>query len=151
MRAPRFSRDLIEKDREMSQDILYVSELKALAKTLRQTRGISHSCALEEIAHQFKYRDWNTLVAAAGPQPPVRAGRQVSGLYLNVPFSGRVLWVKSAGEGLFRVNIHFDDLIDVVPFESFSNIKNRANKVVNVKGVSIDKTTNGLPHLVLNL
>lgn len=135
----------------MSQDLPFLSELKASAKTLRQTQGISHSRALEEIAKQYCFRDWNTLVASAGPQPPVRVGQSVSGHYLSVPFSGRVLWIERSEAGLFRVNIHFDELIDVVPFESFSNIKNRVSKVVDEKGVSVDQTSDGKPHLVLKL
>ncbi|WP_039003262.1 glyoxalase superfamily protein [Falsihalocynthiibacter arcticus] len=135
----------------MSPEFPYLADLKKQAKAMRTTREISHSRALEEIAKRYGYRDWNTLVASAGPQPPVQVGQRVSGLYLQVPFSGKVLSLKSENAGLFRVNIEFDALIDVVIFDSFSNWKNRANKIINTNGVSVDRTTNGHPHMVVSL
>lgn len=135
----------------MNPDLPWLYDLKTLAKTMRAARAMTHSQALEQIAKRYGFRNWNTLKAAAGPQPPIRVGQSVSGHYLQVPFTGIVLWIKSEKAGLFRVNIEFDELIDVVSFSSFSNLKNRANKVIDTKGVSIDKTSNGNPHMALTL
>lgn len=151
MRAPQVSRDLTVKDREMSLDLPYIAELKASAKKLRVARGISHSHALEFIATSYGFKDWNTLVALAGPQPPVRIGQRISGWYLKVPFTGRVLSVKPETAHLFRVNVEFDLLIDVIPFESMSNFKNRANKAVDQYGISPDQTSDGAPHMILDI
>jgi hypothetical protein len=41
------------------------------AKLRSDENEISHSRSLEMLAHQFGYRDWNTLHAAAGNGPPV--------------------------------------------------------------------------------
>lgn len=135
----------------MPNDLPYLSELKTRAKILRASKVMSHSKALELIAREYGFRDWNTLVAAAGPQPPARVGQIIEGHYLNIPFKGKVLWIKAHGPNLFRINIHFDKLIDVVTFDSFSSWKNRANTVVDMKGVSIDKTSDGQPHMVLSI
>lgn len=62
--------------------------LKGHARNLRQTLShagtpISHSTALEHVAHQWGYRDWNTLSdAIAAPTPRVWSlGQRVSGHY----------------------------------------------------------------------
>ena len=59
-----------------SENIAPIAELKAQAKRLRarlQASGthISHSEALELIAHQNGARDWNTLRASTGNMPPL--------------------------------------------------------------------------------
>ena len=55
----------------IDQDIAPVSELKAQAKRLRERLRsadviLSHSEALELVAHQQGAKDWNTLRAMAG-------------------------------------------------------------------------------------
>ncbi|TCU11101.1 hypothetical protein EV132_11998 [Rhizobium sullae] len=140
---------------------LPIDELKAQAKRLRQameTRGsaISHSAALELVAQQHGVRDWNTLSALAtkpnaDPIAALSVGSQVRGRYLNQPFTGKVLALAETGGGLHKITIHFDEPVDVVTFESFSAFRQRINAQVDTNGVSPRKTSNGRPHLALDI
>lgn len=104
--------------------------LKDQAKRLRagladEGTTIGHSRALELIAAQYGYRDWNTLHAAVGNRPPFNPymlGSRVSGYYLGQPFTGAILGVQSLGGDpeRYRLTMHFDDPVDVVTFDSFS-------------------------------
>lgn len=134
-----------------------VTDYKAQAKRLR-TRlresgtEISHSEALEMIAAQHGARDWNTLSARAlRNEPPVLAvGDRVSGRYLNQPFAGRILGLSMVNGGQTRITLHFDEAVDVVTFDSFSSFRQRVNAVIGKDGRSIRKTSDGMPHLVLD-
>jgi hypothetical protein len=138
-----------------------IEELKSQAKRLRQameTRGtaISHSAALELVAQQHGVRDWNTLSALATrpneePIAALSVGAMVRGRYLNQTFSGKVLALSAHGGGLHKITIHFDEPVDVVTFESFSAFRQRINAQVDGNGVSPRKTSNGVPHLVLDI
>ncbi len=138
-----------------------IEELKSQAKRLRQameTRGtaISHSAALELVAQQHGARDWNTLSALATrpneePIAALSVGAQVRGRYLNQAFSGKILALSAHGGGLHKITIHFDEPVDVVTFESFSAFRQRINAQVDGNGVSPRKTSNGVPHLVLDI
>ena len=48
-----------------------------------------------------------------------------------------------------RVTLHFDAPIDVVQFDSFSSFRQRVTAVIGVAGRSVEHTSNGTPHLVL--
>ncbi|OCJ18146.1 hypothetical protein A6U87_04370 [Rhizobium sp. AC44/96] len=138
-----------------------IDELKSQAKRLRQameTRGaaISHSAALELVAQQHGVRDWNTLSALATrpndePIAALSVGAKVRGRYLNQTFSGKILALSAHGGGLHKITIHFDEPVDVVTFESFSAFRQRINAQVDGNGVSPRKTSNGVPHLVLDI
>ncbi|MBB2791524.1 UNVERIFIED_ORG: hypothetical protein GGD58_000357 [Rhizobium pisi] len=139
-----------------------IDELKAQAKRLRQAmndRGtaLTHSAALEMIARQHGARDWNTLAAlAAKPnvaaKTPLFVGAHVRGRYLNQPFTGEILSLSALPGGeLYRITIHFDEAVDVVTFESFSAFRRRVSAQIDADGVSPRKTSNGVPHLVLDL
>ncbi len=139
-----------------------IEELKSQAKRLRQAmeaRGtaISHSAALELIAQQHGVRDWNTLSALATrpneePIAAISVGSLVRGRYLNQPFTGKVLALAAQpGGGLHKITIHFDEPVDVVTFESFSAFRQRINVQVDSNGASPRKTSNGVPHLVLEI
>lgn len=138
-----------------------IEELKSQAKRLRQameTRGtaISHSAALELVAQQHGVRDWNTLSALATrpneePIAALSVGAQIRGRYLNQTFSGKILALSAHGGGLHKITIHFDEPVDVVTFESFSAFRQRINAHVDGNGVSPRKTSNGVPHLVLDI
>ncbi|MBD9452074.1 hypothetical protein IB244_10885 [Rhizobium sp. RHZ02] len=139
-----------------------IEELKSQAKRLRQAmeaRGtaISHGAALELIAQQHGVRDWNTLSALATrpneePIAAISVGSLVRGRYLNQPFTGKVLALAGQpGGGLHKITIHFDEPVDVVTFESFSAFRQRINAQVDSNGVSPRKTSNGVPHLVLEI
>jgi hypothetical protein len=138
-----------------------VDELKLQAKRLRLAmadRGtpVAHGAALELVAQQYGARDWNTLSArapreSAGPGPAFLVGSKVSGRYLNQEFTGTVLSlaVLPGGE-MFNIVIQFDKPVDVVTFDSFSALRHRIRAQVNSRGVSPRRTSNGLPHLVLD-
>ncbi len=131
---------------------------KALAIALRASlkaegREISHSQALELIAQSHGKKDWNTLHAAIGnaPPAPVDLGQRVRGHFLAQPFTGKVTGIKQLSVDRFEVVLTFDQPVDVVVFDSFSNLRTRVTKVVGPDGRSFEKTSNGVPHLVIDL
>ena len=80
---------------------LTVDNLKNQAKAMRQElaregHNISHSAALETLAKQNGYKDWNTLSAIAS-QPsrvPFRLGDAVRGTYLSQAFEGEIIGLR---------------------------------------------------------
>lgn len=132
-----------------------VTELKAQAKRLRSalaSRGqtVSHSQSLELLSAQYGFRDWNTACAAAAalPNPCFALGDRVVGHYMGQPFSGQLIGLSKLGKsGQLRVTLKFDEAVDVVSFESFSNHRTRVTCVIGEDGTAIKKTSNGEPHL----
>ncbi|ARO23286.1 hypothetical protein TAL182_CH01483 [Rhizobium sp. TAL182] len=161
MRAPICSRSACLAKAHSMTTYPGIEELKAQAKRLRQAmndRGtaLTHSAALEMIARQHGARDWNTLAAlAARPnaaaKTPLFVGAHIRGRYLNQPFTGEILSLSALPGGLHRITIHFDEAVDVVTFESFSAFRRRVTAQIDADGVSPRKTSNGVPHLVLDL
>ncbi len=134
-----------------------IEELKQQAKRLRAGLSedgdfISHSESLELVAKQYGMRDWNTLHAAAGNRrkPPLAVGARVKGRYLGQAFNGDVLGVQTLSAGRTRVTIELDDPVDVVTFDSFSAFRRRINATIDDDGKSPEKTSNGVPQLVLD-
>jgi hypothetical protein len=133
--------------------------LKAQAKRLRQSltaegNFISHSEALELLAHQHGYRDWNTLHAAAGNRPasPLALGARVSGRYLGQAFTGEIIALARLNDGShYRLTLDFDEPVDVVTFDSFSAFRKRINCTVNAEGRSAACTSNGEPQMQITL
>jgi len=134
--------------------------LKQQAKRLRASLAakgheIAHGEALETVARQYGYRDWNTLSARARPnrpRAPVHVGDRVCGDYLGQRFSGTVLSIgELATADRFRMTVRFDEPVDVVTFDSFSAYRRRVQCVVDGRGVTPNKTSNGRPHLRLTL
>ena len=141
--------------------------LKAQAKRLRsglEAQGdfISHAEALELLATQFGYRNWNTLRAAAAARPeqpeparpeardPFTIGGRVAGEYLGQAFTGEILAARRLGGGAqYALTIAFDAPVDVVRFDSFSALRRRIDCLVNRQGVSWQKTSDGVPHVSL--
>ncbi len=137
-----------------------IADIKAQAKRMRltlRTQGhdISHSQALEIMAHQLGEKDWNTLFASLGNRVtacPVVLGERVKGTYLGQPFSGEVLGVAHMQKpDHYRVTIKFDEPVDVVTFDSFSAYRQRVSATITADGVSPEKTGNGSPQLQLEL
>ena len=135
-----------------------IDALKAQAKRLRgrlaaDGKAIGHSEALELLACQYGYRDWNTLHAAARERPsrsPVALGSRVRGRYLGQPFQGQVIGIKTLkGPGRYRVTLHFDEAVDVVTFDSFSAFRRRVTCTIDRSGRTAEKTSDGRPHLQL--
>ncbi|ASY70499.1 glyoxalase superfamily protein [Sinorhizobium fredii] len=133
--------------------------LKDQAKHLRALLAaagneIGHSKSLELIAAQYGYRDWNTLHAAAGNRPPFNPwmlGVRVRGHYLGQPFAGEILSAQAltAKPGHYRLTFKFDEPVDVVTFESFSAFRQRVTAIVDENGRTVERTSNGRPHLEL--
>ena len=133
--------------------------LKAQAKRLRQSltaegNFISHSEALELLAQQHGYRDWNTLHAAAGNRPasPLALGARVSGRYLGQAFSGEIIGLTRLNGGShYRLSLDLDEAVDVVTFDSFSAFRKRINCTVNAEGRSAACTSNGEPQMMITM
>ena len=137
-----------------------IEAAKAQAKRLRATLAadgspVGHSRSLELLAHQYGYKDWNTLYAAIGNRPPpspVAVGQRVRGRYLSQPFDGEVIGVLAlATPGRFRVTLHFDEPVDVVTFDSFSAYRQRVTCTIDRTGRTAEKTSDGRPHMALAL
>lgn len=135
-----------------------VAQLKSQAKRLRvdladKGTRVNHSQALELIAAQYGYRNWNTLHAACGNRVApftLSPGQKVSGRYLGQPFTGEVIGVTALNGGTrFRTTIRFDKPVDVVRFDSFSALRQRVTCTLNADGVSAAKTGDGKPHMQL--
>lgn len=136
-----------------------IEALKDQAKRLRAKleadgEPIGHSKSLELLAHQYGYKDWNTLHAAVGNRPPpapVTLGARVRGYYLGQAFEGEVIGVQTLTPGRYRVTLDFDEPVDVVTFDSFSAFRRRVSCVVDRTGRTAEKTSDGRPHLQLRL
>lgn len=131
---------------------------KAQARALRaameaEGREIGHSQALELVAKSHGFRDWNTLYASFGNGPvcPVALGQVVEGAYLKQAFLAEVTGVRELSAGRYEVVLEFDQPVDVVTFDSFSNFRRRVTKVIGPEGRSFEATSDGVPHLVLRL
>ena len=134
--------------------------LKQQARRLRDGLAlagneIGHGQALELVARQNGYRDWNTLHAAlghAGPRPPAALGDHVEGHYLGQRFSAKVVGIEAQmTPGRWRMTFLFDKPVDVVTFDSFSAFRSRITVNLNANGRTTEKTSNGKPHLALDL
>jgi len=142
----------------MNQDIPTVSEAKQHAKQLRNQLAdkgteISHSNALERVAQHFGFRDWNTLHVALGNRPPKgwSLGGRVQGRYLSQRFEATVVAVEQLRPGWFRLALELDEAVDVVTFESFSNFRKNIRGVVGPLGTSVERTSDGAPHLEIDM
>jgi len=141
----------------MTHPIHTLDHAKARAKAIRAScaqdgRQISHAASLERTAHEQGCSDWNVLAAklASAPELNLRPGDRVAGVYLKRPFLGRIVGTRMLGDGhALRVEIHFDEPVNIVEFESFSNLRRRINATITVGGVTQAKTRDGVPHLVV--
>ncbi len=132
-------------------------QAKARAKAIRAEHKalghvISHSAALEKLAREQGFADWNTLSARLGnaPEIPLQVGDRVCGSYLKKPFEGVVHAVANQGHGAaFDIVIDFDEPVDVVEFESFSNFRSRVQARISAGGTSFMKTSDGIPHMIV--
>ncbi|AAV96617.1 hypothetical protein SPO3390 [Ruegeria pomeroyi DSS-3] len=111
---------------------------------------VSHSRALELVAHQHGARDWNTLVAGAGNRLRFSVGDRVSGTYLGQPFTAEIRGLTLLGDGSHRrITLHFDQPVDVVRFDSFSALRQRVSGVIGWDGRSSHCTSDGQPQLIV--
>ncbi len=119
-------------------------DLKAQAKRLRTylaTKNIdlNHSASLEAVAAQYGYRDWNTLSAKAASTKWPAAGDRVKGTYLGHNFTGVVKSVHiTKNANIRRYHFQFDEAIDVVTSEHFSNFRKYVRADLNANLQSVD-------------
>lgn len=136
-----------------------LESLKSQAKSLRQSlaatgHAITHAQSLELLAKQLGHRDWNTLHASIGNAQPVlfQVGQTISGTYMGHAFNGKIKQVSALqGVAFYRLTLRFDEAVDVIPFESMSNFRQQVNATVDRSGVTVEKTSDGRPHLVLKM
>ena len=130
---------------------------KAAARDLREAaklagHPISHAQALEKVAHALGFRDWNTASARLSNQPEMvfQVGDHVAGRYLKQPFEGKIVGVRAlSGDVGYELTIHFDTPVDVVEWKSFSALRQRVTAMVSSDGVSWAKTSDGIPHMIV--
>lgn len=133
-----------------------ITTLKSQARNLRaalERAGtlVSHSQALELVAQSHGARDWNTAHAAAASAPLWRFGGPVRGRYLGQPFSGRIVAASERGPRHHALTITFDKPVNVSQSELMEVPRKRINATVNAAGRSISRTSDGQPHLVLDV
>lgn len=142
----------------MTRPLPTSAQAKQQARKLREDRAaqgsdVSHAQALEMVAYQHGFRDWNAFHAAIGDRPPdgwVPDGR-VTGHYLSQPFTATVISAEMLRPGWFRLVLDLDEAVDVVRFDSFSNFRKRIPVVVGPEGHSKERTSDGEPHVRLDL
>ncbi|WP_259780783.1 glyoxalase superfamily protein [Aestuariispira ectoiniformans] len=135
-----------------------VDAVKKQAKELRSAlekdgQTVSHGHALELIAHQHGYRDWNTFRAAIDERPPETwtKGTRVTGHYLSQPIEAEIIAIEAIRPGWVRVTLDLDQPVDVVTFDSFSAYRKRVTGNIGPAGQSQERTSNGRPQLDLTL
>ena len=127
-------------------------QAKARARQIKAEKGSSLSTALEQVARELGFRDWNTASARLSNRPEAawQIGERVSGHYLKRTFSGRIHGVRELQGGAgYEVTLHFDHPVDVVDWDSFSAYRQRVSAFVSPEGISWAKTSDGIPHLTV--
>ena len=130
---------------------------KRRAKALRlelaaQGTRITHGEALERVAQEMGYRDWNTASARLSNRPEFKPelGMRVAGTYLKQPFRGEIVAARAlAGGEAYEIAIHFDEPVDVVTFDSFSAFRQRVKVRVSSEGETWERTGDGEKHMVV--
>lgn len=145
----------------MSDSQIFVPPLGTLKQQAKFMRtdltedgiSVTHSKSLEILAHQYWFIDWNGLYAAAQKNSiftTLRVGQTINGVYLGQKFVGEVIGLqKLAASGRYRLSLQLDEPIDVVTFDSFSNMRRRIVCRVDEGGISTEKTSDGQPQMVL--
>lgn len=136
-----------------------IEDLKSQAKRLRASLAgsnpLSHSQALEAVARQHGFKDWNTIHAACGnavPGPPWQVGQSVTGAYLGKPVRGTIKSVREMAEGrMFRVTLDLDRSVNVSAFDSFEVTRRRLSATLGRDGETVEKITGGTPQLKLDV
>ena len=101
----------------MTAPIATRDQAKAHAKWIRADvaktgEELSHSAALERVAKDAGFADWNTLCANLPEtlDPPLTIGDRVAGRYLGVAFNGSIVDAQHAVEcATVQIAIAFDE------------------------------------------
>lgn len=141
----------------MTRNLPTLAKAKMQAKALRRDlasdgKSISHGEALEEVARRLSFRDWNALHAAIQKQPAQgwTMGERITGRYLSQDFTATVRSSVQMRPGWFRLVLDLDQPLDVVRFESFSNLRKQIRVEVGPQGHSKEQTSDGIPHVILD-
>ncbi|MGV6819282.1 MAG: glyoxalase superfamily protein [Parvularcula sp.] len=135
-----------------------IYDLKRQAKRLRAALAeegdfISHCEALELVAKQHGYRDWNRAAAIAGKNTirpnSLSIGTRIAGRYLGQPFTGTILALHQLSPIAKRLSVDLDEPVDVVTFDSFSSWRKRVVATLVGQNCSSAKTSDGVPHFVV--
>lgn len=129
-------------------------QAKARARQIKaeSADSMSLAAALECVAHEMGFRDWNTASArlSNAPEAAWQVGERVAGRYLKQSFVGRIHGVRELQGGAgYELTLHFDEPVDVVDWESFSALRQRVTAHVSPEGISWTKTSDGVPHLIV--
>lgn len=157
----------------MSRDLPSLQEAKAMAKRVRagvpklkgasdqqpafvkqaEAKPMTHAQSLEVVAQHHGFRDWNTFKARIDTVVPhaFTVGARVSGRYLSQRFTAQIVSSQPVETGWFRLSLQFDAPVDVVASEAFSNHRQRVSGVIGPKGHTAERTSDGVPHIVLDL
>lgn len=157
MQAPSFIAPT-KGQKTMDHNIPTSGLLKQQARRLRQDlahsgHAISHALALEKVAHLWGARDWNTLAAAAPRDSAMinraiwQIGQRVSGRYIGQRFEGSIKSANRQTAGFWRLTLVFDNAVDVVTSEHFSNFRKQIACTINAQGVSPARTSDGAPQM----
>ncbi len=132
----------------MRSSPLTPEDLKLQARRMRDYLAeknitISHSNALEVLAKQHGFKDWNVLTAPLqqSPEREIWPGLddEIKGTYLGHAFRGKILKVQTAGTAnTRRYTIQFDEAIDVVASKHFTNFRQRINCCLDQSLNSVD-------------
>jgi hypothetical protein len=138
-----------------SLDTPSIQTLKSEARALRDERAragtpLGHGQALEAIARQHGYRDWNTASATLPERVaiPVQVGQRVKGTYLGRPFAGLVVGMQLLADMRhYEVTVKFDKPVNVSKFTSMVIERHRVRATVGIDGISLSRTSDGEPHM----
>ena len=138
----------------MTSQIYTRVQAKARARQIKAESAtpISLSAALERVAHEMGFRDWNTASARLSNSPDFswQVGARVCGQYLKRPFKGRIHGVRELhGQSGYQLTIDFDDPVDVVDWDSFSAFRKRVTVMVSPEGITWARTSDGVPHMIV--
>lgn len=131
------------------------TKAKKRARTLQtqaRERGdtLGYQEALELVAREMGFRDWNTASALVSNYPDIslQLGDHVRGTYLKQPFTARIVSISKLGNaGHHQLALQLDEPVDVVSFNSFSAWRHHVKGTVDEAGRAISKTSDGEPHL----
>ena len=137
-----------------SLDTPSIQTLKSEAKALRLERAaagtpLAHGAALEEMARQHGYRDWNTASATLPERVaiPVQVGQRVTGTYLSRPFDGLVVAMKLLADMQhYEMTVRFDKPVNVSRFD-WPIERQRVTATIGLDGISLSHTSDGEPHM----
>ncbi len=136
-----------------------VPNLKAQARRYRsskvaQGREVSHSRALELVARQYGFFDWNTAIAHARTLPVPEefpAGSHVSGRYMGQDFEARVTAATRLSAEETFISLELWEPVDVVQSDRFSAFRKRVSGVIGPDGNSYERLSTGNPQLAVRL